>query len=78
MSVGEPMNPQLPFCPMSLIIHFFQKLVEVVNALGRVRHGGEILCMIKFASMQFAEAVFLLLNQVITGMCTHPVIYGVA
>ena len=24
MPMGKPMNPQLSFCPLSLIIHFFQ------------------------------------------------------
>ena len=52
MSVGEPMKPQLPFCPLSSIIHFFQKLVEAVNALGRARHGSLMAWLSKPASLQ--------------------------
>ena len=40
MLMGNPMNPQIPFSLVSPIINFFQKLVEAVNALGKVGHGG--------------------------------------
>ena len=52
MSMGKPMIPQLPFCRLSSIIKFFQKLVEAVNALGIARHGNMIVCLSKLASMQ--------------------------
>ena len=64
MSMGEPMNPQLPFFPLPSVIHFFQKLIEAVNALGRARHGSMIVCLSKPASLQFVEAVFQPLKQV--------------
>ena len=32
-------NLSYPFCPLSSIIDFFQKVDELVNALGRARHG---------------------------------------
>ena len=32
MLIEEPMNPQLPFFPLSSVIHFFYKLVEEVNS----------------------------------------------
>ena len=36
---GETHEPSATFSPLSSIINFFQKLDEVVNALGRARHG---------------------------------------
>ena len=46
-----PLMPWLHFCPMSSIIHFFQKLVEAVNALGRARHDSLFMCMRNPASL---------------------------
>ena len=42
MSMREPITLNYPFCLMHPIIYFFQKLVEVVNALGKAGHGSLI------------------------------------
>ena len=39
ISMGKPMNPQLPFLSSVLNHQFLPKFGEAVNALGRVRHG---------------------------------------
>ena len=62
--MGEPLNPQLPFFPLSSIINLFQKLVEAVNAIGRARHCSLIVRLRKPTSLQSADTVFLLLQQV--------------
>ena len=41
MSMRKPITLNYPFCLMHPIIYFFQKLVEVVNALGMERYGSQ-------------------------------------